>query len=60
MNAILSRYRNNVLLVGENGNFGNVFRRKTPMCITIEDAIRKELKIISFVCLNSNYSYYIG
>lgn len=54
MNAILDRCRNNGLLLGKGGNFGNVFRIKPPMCITmedadfavnlLEDAIRKELK----------------
>ncbi|CAF3217240.1 unnamed protein product [Rotaria sp. Silwood2] len=53
MNAILNRCRDNGLLLGKGGNFGNVFRIKPPMCITIEDAdfainvledaIRKEL-----------------
>ncbi|CAM2724083.1 unnamed protein product [Rotaria socialis] len=53
MNAILDRCRDNGLLIGKGGNFGNVFRIKPPMCITIqdadfavnvlEDAIRKEL-----------------
>jgi alanine-glyoxylate transaminase/(R)-3-amino-2-methylpropionate-pyruvate transaminase len=53
MNAILDRCRDNGLLIGKGGNFGNVCRIKPPMCITIqdadfavnvlEDAIRKEL-----------------
>ena len=38
MNAILGRCRDQGLLVGKGGDFGNVFRIKLPMCITLEDA----------------------
>ena len=37
MNLILNHCRDDGLLLGKGGNFGNVFRIKPPMCITKED-----------------------